>query len=334
MSIAATELLTTEDGFSGDATPEMPPLQPEVMPEGDEGLLPVDGMDAEVVATTEDVPLDDSIAPEIRTRIAEEVRAELAAKYDTDFNNLRSTKDREVKAATDALLGRMAREQTLMGEFQRLLASYGIEPEQAGPQLELIAARVDRAEQSARAQQQQQVATVQSVYQAQVSRFQELEAQAAAQGLPAIPTNDPVFLEKWNGYMAEVGKYGVQAERAKANMARGMPVDSNDAQAHTYLLMIGREMREWQEGTYRPSLVARQQAEKDRRTAAAQKAAKTRQENRGAQHIGNSGGGAPMTPEQLNQESWKRFPGHTAEAEANRYRFVSEALTPPATNRR
>jgi hypothetical protein len=324
MSIAATELPTVETGFSEDATLEMPPIQPDVMPDDALDLTPVDDTEPEVAATTEDVPDDDPLDPAVRTRIAEEVRAELAAKYDQDFNNLRSTKDRETKAATDALLARMAREQTLMGEFHRLLTSYGIEPEQAGPQLELIAARVDRAEQSARAQQQQQVATVQSVYQNQVARFQQLEQEAVAKGLPPIQTNDPVFLEKWNAYMTEVGQYGVAAERAKANMQRGMPVDSFDAQAHSYLLMVGREMREWQEGVYRPSLSARQQAEKDKRTAAAQKAAKTRQENRGAQHTANGGGGAGMSVAELSAKAWEQFPTDSPQDELARLRFVRE----------
>lgn len=318
MSIAATDLPNAGAGVSGTAIPEMPPLELDAMPEGAEDDAPVEaglGADVAIPSDPAEAGLEDAdVRARIETEVRESVLAEVRQQFNEQFNTLRATKDREIDHVRDLANQSLARERVRAEWLANYFQHNGLDPRD----LAVLENELTAAERDSVRSQQAQVATVAQIDQEAISRFQYYQEEARKAGKPEINPNDPVFLERWNGFVQMRRSLGPAALRAARNMQAGEPVSPGDARALMDVTMHGNVFRDWQEN-YRESLVAKQQTEKDRAAAAQQAQARTRQQNRGAQHTHSGSGAGPMSDDAAWEAAKREFPDDH-EARFKRYR--------------
>ena len=338
MSIATTEFPMVEQGVSGEATPEMAPLPPDGMAETGEPTEQFEEDVPDALAGEGEAPPDeDPQVVELRTQLEAELRptltAELTAKFERDIDSLRQTKDREVFEAKQVLAAKMAGETALYAEIGAMLQEYGIDPQALTQRMELTKLRVNAREQQAFAQGQQEVASQQQIADVVTQRFQQRQEDAKARGEIPLDPMDPT-VSQWRSWFTQVNQAHFSgAMRAQEAARRGLPIAPTDYHSEREWAKAIDQMNNF-EIQHRATLMARQKAQHDAKVAAGQKAAQTRQQNRGAQHIASGSGAGPMTDQQLIATAWKNHPGTSEADDVARHKFMRSMVPAAPTKRR
>lgn len=311
MSIATTELRTTEAGFPAAATDGIPHIPDEVIAETGDDSTQIDSPAEGDVAVAEAEPQDSPADSELRAQIEAELRASLSAElgetHKRQIAELQRVKDREIDTVREQLFSVQAREPVLINEFLQILQAYGINPQDAAPNLELAVARVDKAQQASVRQAQQSITASEQIAVSLDERFKQRNEDAVAQGLPALDPLDPEVRQARAWFHSVSQQHFLGSERARQNAERNLPIAPSDMKSYREMDAAIRWMNEF-ESKHRATLAAKAKAAEDARKATTQKAAATRQANRGAQHIATGAGAGPMSEDAAWEAAVKEFP--------------------------
>lgn len=323
MSITTADVPNVGIGFPDEATPGIPDLPPEVLPETGDAPPPFTEDAPDALAGVEGEPqVEDPQIAELRTQWEAEYRerlvAELTEPHKEQIANLQRIKDREVREAKDVVAAKVAGENAMYQEFGRILQELGVDPQSVADRMELARARVGTKEQQAFAQAQQEVATTQQIADVVAQRFQERQEEAKARGEVPLDPMDPDVMQ-WRSWFTEVNqRYMSGALRAQENAQAGRPIDPRDYQAQQEWNKAIGLMNDF-ETRHRATVTARTKAAHDAQIALDQKNKRARQDARGAQHTVTGSGAGPMSADAAWDTATREFPDDH-DARFKRYR--------------
>lgn len=205
MSVPASDFAQAGQGVSGVATPEMNPAQATGMPTAQEMTAPSFEQLPDVAAPQEEAPpvdldtLPENVRSYLDNHYRSTIEGQLRAKYDEDFNNLRSTKDQELNTERQRLAALQSNFEVSKGSLNEAIkwaAAYIAEvaegKREADPRDVLVLTQSIQGKQAQAVQTRQQaIQSFQAFRASQDSAHEQYIASQAqgADGLPPVPVD-------------------------------------------------------------------------------------------------------------------------------------------------